>query len=205
METRKPHHLSSGATAAKFSDLPHDYVKMVNEVFATNFDEGLKALAKLNPAEAYFTTTGRIYVDEIVVCVSLMHKEQMAATSVYASCDYDPKASSPTIQDLLAACVDATGAVYSQLLSPETPEVLEQLANESLSALENIPFEWTEFKVERHKVYLKVDKANPEIDKMADDWLEKHDPEFRAEAEEEQKETEKLFVTGPKTRGSTTH
>lgn len=204
METRKPHDTSSSSSASKHSELPPDYIKMVNEVFATNFDEGLKALKQFNPAQAYFSTTGRIYVDEIVVCVTLLHEGQMAATSVYGSCDYDPKASSPTIQDLLAACVDSIGAVYGQLLSPETPEVLERLTNESLSALENIPFEWTEFKLERHKVYLKVDKANPEIDKMADDWLEKHDPELRTEHEDEEKETEKLFVTGPK-RGSTTH
>jgi pyocin large subunit-like protein len=204
MEPRKKHDPSSGASSSKFSDLPVDYVKMVNEVFTTNYDEGLKALAKINPARAYFSTTGRIYIDEIIVCVSLLHEGQMAATSVYASSDYDPKASSPTIQDLLAACVDSIGAVYSQLLSPETPEVLEQLANESLSALENIPYDWTEFAVEKRKVYLKVDKANPEIDQMTEEFLKKHDPDFQAEIEEEQKETEKLFVTGPK-RGSTTH
>jgi hypothetical protein len=204
MESRKPHDPASGTSASKFSELPVDYIKMVNEVFATNFDEGLKALVKINPAPAHFTTTGRIYIDELIVCVSLLHEGQMAATSVYASCDYDPKASSPTIQDLLSACVDGIGAVYSQLLSPETPEILEQLANESLSALENIPFEWAEFKVERYKVYLKVDKANPMLDQMADDWLEKNDPEIRAEHEEEEKETENLFVTGPK-RKSTTH
>lgn len=204
METRKPHDPSTGASASKFSDLPLDYVKMVNEVFTTNFDEGLKALKQFNPAKAYFSTTGRIYIDEVIVCVTLLHEGQMAATSVYGSCDYDPKASSPTIQDLLGACVDSIGAVYGQLLSPETPKVLEQLTNESLSALENIPFEWTEFKVERHKVYLKVDKSNPQIDKLADDWLEKHDPDLRSELEEEGKETEKLFVTGPK-RNSTTH
>jgi hypothetical protein len=205
METRKKHDLSSGAQASKFSDLPVDYTRMVNEVFTTNFDEGLKALSKFNPAETRFTTTGRIYTDEIIVCVSLLHEGQMAATSVYASCDYDPKASAPTIQDLLAACVDAVGAVFSQLLSPETPEILEQVANESLSALENIPFEWAEFKVERHKVYLKVDKANPELDQMTDAWLAKHDPDLLAETEEEEKETEKLFITGPKKRSSTTH
>ncbi|MFL5812398.1 MAG: hypothetical protein ACJ763_02375 [Bdellovibrionia bacterium] len=204
MESRKPHDPAGGTSASKFSELPVDYVKMVNEVFATNFDEGLKALAKINPAPAHFTTTGRIYIDELIVCVSLLHEGQMAATSVYASCDYDPKASAPTIQDLLAACVDAIGAVYSQLLSPENPEIIEQLANESLSAMENIPFEWAELKVERYKVYLKVDKANPMLDQMADAWLEKNDPEIRAEHEEEEKETENLFVTGPK-RKSTTH
>lgn len=198
METRKNH-------VTKFSDLPVDYIKMINEVFATNFDAGLKALRKFNPTEAFFSTTGRIYTDEIVICVSLMLEGKMAATSVYASCDYDAQASSPTIQDVLSACVDAAGAIYGQLLSPDTPEVLEAVTNESLSALENIPFIWTEVQMDRNKVFIKVDKSNPELDRMTDDWLEKNDPDRHAESEEQQQATEKLFVTGPKRGSGTTN
>lgn len=191
MEMRKAH-------VTKFSDLPKDYVKMVNEVFAANFDAGLKALKKLKPQKSYFSTSGRIYADEIILCVSLMHEGQMAATSVYASIDYDAKASSPTIQDLLAVCVDAVGAIYGQLLVADDADALARLTNESLAALENVPFDWSEVQVERHKIFLKVDKANPALDQMTEDWLDRHDPSRKSEREEEEKETEKLFVTGPK-------
>ena len=200
METRKSH-------LTKFSPLPADYMKMVNEVFTTNFDAGLKKLAELSEGKPYFETSGRIYADEIILCVSLMHKGQLAATSVYASADFDSKASSPTIQDLLAACVDAAGAIYGQLLSPDRPEVLEQMANQSLSALENIPFQWTAVQLDRYPIHVKIDKANPNLDQMADEWLSQHDPESKRQRGEEEKETEALFFTGPKKKpgSETTH
>ena len=34
------------------------------------------------------------------------------------------------------------------------------------------------------------------LDQMADDWLAKHDPDFLAQLEEDEHETEDLFVTG---------
>ena len=182
--------------AAKSSELPADYTRMVNEVFATNFDAGLKALSKLKPG-ARFESHGRIFPNEALVCVSLIHDSHLSATSVYASADYDPRASAPTIQDVLASCVDAIGTLFGQLLDAENPDKLEALADESLSALADIPFIWTGMDVDRRKVFIKVDKANPVLDQMADDWLAKHDPELKESEVEEQKETEKLFVTGP--------
>jgi hypothetical protein len=175
---------------------------MVNEVFETNFDEGLKALAKIVREKSYFSTSGRIYADEVILCVSLMHEDRMAATSIYASVDYDAAASAPTMQDLLAACVDAVGAIFGQILDPAQPETLEAVAHESLSALENIPFEWTEIPIERYKVFVKIDKANPMLEQMADDWLAKNDPDQVSSQAEEEKATESLFVTGPKNRGN---
>lgn len=190
-ESRKHNPLKSTA-------LPSDYLKIVSGIFDTNFDAGLKALDQLKKAKSHFFAHGRVYVDEVVLSISLMHKDHLAATTVHASSDFDPKASAPTIEDLLAACVDAVGAIYGQLLDPAKPERLEQIADESLSALEDVPFQWTPVKVEKHTIHLKVDKSNPMLDEMADDWLAKHDPEFKKRSHEEHAETEKLFVTGPK-------
>src|SRR5262245_46910177 len=160
----------------KFSPLPVDYLKMVCEVFTTNFDPGLKALRKLTQGDIAFEANGAIYSNELVLAVSLIEQDQIAATTVYASTDYDPKASSPTIQDLLSACVDGVGALFEQILSPDNKERLEQIASESLSSMDNVPFYWTEAKVDRFRIYLKVDKSNPRLDQMADDWLSKNDP-----------------------------
>lgn len=197
METRKPH-------TGKFSELPKDYVKMVNEVLTTNFDEGLQALRKLHSQKVSFSTFGRIDASEITLCVSLLIEGQLAATTVHASCNYDPKASSPTVQDLLGACVDAVGSLFGQLLDPKDEAMLEQVSTQSLSAMKDIPFEWTPITLDRTKVYLLVDKSNPVIDKMAEEWLEKNDPELKRIREQEHEETEALFVTGPKkgTRGT---
>lgn len=207
MERRKGGTDPASALLTRASSLPVDYLKMITEVFDTNFDAGLKALAKLSPGELSFVASGAIFVDEIVLCISIVEKNQLAATSVYASSDFDPKASSPTVQDLLAACVDAIGAVFAQLLAPETPEVLEQVASHTLAALEGIPYFWTEVKIENRRIHMKVDKSNPTLDAVADEWLRKHDPALKQHMDEEEKETQKLFVTGPQSRkpGGTVH
>jgi len=182
----------------KSSPLPSDYLKMVREVFTANFEPGLKALSKLTGLKSTFSATGEIFSAEVVLAVSLMQSKQLAATTVYASADYDPQASSPTVEDLLGACVDAIATVFGEILDPSNTKRLAQVADEALSALEGIPFEWTSMGVNKRTIYVKMDKANPNLERMAEDWLSKHDPDLRRHEAEEQEETEKLFVTGPK-------
>lgn len=179
-------------TAGKSSPIPGDYAKMVSEIFTSNFDDGLKKIAKLKRGSGRFEVHGAIFLDEVVLSVSLLVGKELAATTVYASMDYDPRASVPTIQDLLSACVDAIGGVFAPLLSEQT----EGLIDQSLSALKKVPFHWTEATVERFKVQVKIDKSNPNLDRMADDWLDRNDPARKTERDEEHQETEKLFVTG---------
>jgi hypothetical protein len=202
MEKRKN---SARASIVKSSDLPADYIKMVAEVFHNNFEAGLKAFAKHTGSKVHFEVSGKIYDDEIIVAVTLVTEGKLGANSVYASIDFDAKASSPTVPDLLAAGIDAIGGVFLTLLDTKTPENLAQLADESLSAMTDIPFEWTQMEIDRFRVYLKMDKANPRLDQEADDWLAKNDPKHRERLEEEARETEKLFVTGDeqKKRGTT--
>jgi hypothetical protein len=188
----------------KSSPVPADYAKMVAEVFVSNFDQGLKKLAKLKGAKTRLEVNGAIYPDEIVLSVTVLIGKELAATTVYASVDYDPRASVPQLQDLFSACVDAIGGVFSPLLSVEKDGQLENLAEESLSALQGVPFEWTQVGVERFKVYVKIDKSNPALDRMADDWLSQNDPDRRRAAEEEHRETEKLFITGPEQKAKVT-
>ncbi len=187
-------------TAGKSSPIPSDYSKMVADVFASNFDEGLKKIAKLKRGTAHFEVNGAIYLDEVVLSVSLLIGKELAATTVYASTDYDPRASVPQVQDLMAACVDAIGGIFAPLLIEQT----EALADQSLSALSKVPFHWTEVAVERFKVHVKIDKSNPNLDRLADDWLERNDPARKAEAEEEHRETEKLFMTGAEQKAKVT-
>ncbi len=184
----------------KSSELPPDYVKMVTEVLTSNFEGGLKALAQEVSSETMFRVSGAIYPDEVLVRVSLAIRGQLAATTVHASADFDPKASSPRVDELLGACVDAIGTVLGHYLDEKKPKLIAQLADESISALEEAPFEWTKIEVERFKIFVRMDKANPEIDALADDWLAKNDPEHHLQSEREQEELESLFVTGPKDR-----
>ena len=188
----------------KGTGIPVDYAKMVVEVFTSNFDEGLGRLARLKGEKPHFEVNGAIYVDEVVLAVSLLTGQELAATTVYGSTDYDPRASSPQIQELLSACVDAIGGIFAPLLSDEKKGQLEKLADQSLSALDQVPFDWTPVVIERFKIHVKIDKSNPNLDRMADDWLSKNDPDQKRAAEEEHRATEKLFVTGQEQKAKVT-
>lgn len=189
--------------APRTSGLPVDYLTMVTDVFTTNFDSVIKAISKTAGAGVHFEVNGSVFPDEIVLAVSLIIEGHLAATTVYASIDFDPKASAPTAQDLLAVCVDAAGAVFVKLT--EDQKAIEGLIQESLSAMKEIPFDWTPIEVERQRIHVKVDKANPKLDQLADDWLNRHDPEFQERQAKEQAETEKLFFTGPKSGSGSVH
>lgn len=201
IDSRKGHRLRT-ATGTRSSELPLDYVRMVEEVFATHFDEALQTLRKLGH-EASFRCDGAVLPDEVLLGVSLTVKGQLAATTLCASVDFDPKASSPSAQDLLAACVDATASLFAQLLDPKDPAKLERVVGETLSALENVPFQWAGVEVNRRTIHLKMDKSNPDLDRQADDWLAKNDPDTGLAAEREQ--AENLFVTGPRGKKPTRH
>jgi hypothetical protein len=175
---------------------------MVEEVFSGHFDVALKAFQAIRP-DSSFSVQGEVFADELVIGISLISQGHLAATTVYASADFDPKASSPTIQDLLSACVDAAGGVFSTLMDADRPETLAQLAEEFLSELEGIPLEWTSLDSNQRRVFVKVDKANLVLEKITDDWLKKNDPHYEDELAEEQAETAKLFVTGPSSASPT--
>jgi hypothetical protein len=199
MESRK-HNLKTSSRLSQSSDLPAAYVKSVRDVFATNFSDGLKALAKHQKAKSSFEVRGGIFIDEIVLAISLVTEAQIAATTIHCSVDFDPKASSPTAQDLLNICVDAVGSLFATMLDPTKPETIEQLAAGTLAAFEEIPLEWAKVDFEGRRVYLLVDKSNPTLDEMADQWLKKNDPLAREEEEEYEEDTKDLFVTGAKAR-----
>jgi hypothetical protein len=198
MERRRP---SSGslATRKQSTALPVDYTRMVTEVFTTNFDEGLKALHryKTNPR---FEVSGGIFPDEILLSIALVHEGHLAATTAHASVDFDPKASAPSVPDVLAVCVDALGALFDKLLDPKDKAQLEALAQESLSAFDGIPFEWTPVQFDKHRVFLRVDKSNPKLDEMTDEWLLRNDPEALERERREQELVQKRFVTGERAK-----
>lgn len=185
-------------TGGKKSELPHDYLRMVEGVLSTHFADTLAKIQKDLP-ETRFHAWGAVFPDEILLSVTLLTPDKLHATTVTASCDYDPKASSPTAEDLLAICLDASGGVWDLLTN--TPALKgAELLNASLGTLgeevAELPLDWAQTMVEKRKVWILVDKTNPLMESMTEDWLAKNDPQYSEPAKEEQKETEKLFVTG---------
>jgi hypothetical protein len=190
LDRRKPNPIKGSA-------LPSAFIGMVTDVFSKNFDEGLKKIKKITGDKIQFQALGEVFPEEIVLCVTLVQEKSLSATSAYASVDFDPKASTPTIQDLLPLCVDAIGAVFDPLLNTDDKTALEGLVEGPLSALNDIPFEWTLLQIDKQRIYVKMDKANPHLDKMADDWLAKHDPDLEELERQAEEESENLFITGP--------
>ena len=182
-------------SVSKPSPLPADYLKMVHEVFHAHFSDGLVAYGKYrqNPR---FDLRGEIGSNEVVLAVSLLTEGDLAAVTVYGSMDFEPKASLPTIQDLLAACVDAIGTVFETLLPADQPTLIQELAEGSLMTLKNVPLEWTELKALDQTIYVKADTANLTLDVLSEEWLKQNDPDYEKRLEEEQAEVKKRFVTG---------
>ena len=151
---------------------------MVTEVFEKNFGDGLKAVGKVLK-KPKFHTSGKIYQDELHLSVAIISENDIAATCVTASSEYDAKASTPTVNDRLADCVDAIGAILADLLDTDKAENIEMVGAHSLTAMENVPFEWAPIEVNKRKVFVCVDKTNPALDTMTDEWLKKNDPHYQ--------------------------
>jgi hypothetical protein len=184
---------------SKTSSLPNDYLDMVAEVFYGHFDVGLKIYNQFR-SNTRFEVKGEVSSSEVILAVSLITENQLSATTAYASSDFDPKASAPTIEDLLSACVDAIGLVFESLLPSNNPERIEKVAEESLSAIDNIPFEWTAVETNQKQIFVKVDKSNLQLDALTHEWLKKHAPELQQQESDEQKQTENLFIIGPRSQ-----
>lgn len=182
----------------KFSELPLDYTKMVIDVFTNAYEKGLGALEKHTGKKPHLIVSGRIYTNEIVLAISLTLEKSIGATTVYASVDFDATASAPTAQDLLSLCVDAAGAVFQNLLHEPTRETLNALASSALSEIDNVPFQWTSIEIDKRTLYVKLDKAHIALDRMADEWLKKNDPELARQLAEDEEEAENQIIVGPK-------
>lgn len=181
------------ATGGRSSGLPSDYLRMTEEVFASNFSDALGKCG--DQPSARFSAGGEIYSDEVCVRMSLLQEGKLAGISVYASSDFDPKASAPTIETLLSICVDALGQVFQGLFEwAEKEGQFSTLLSANLVDLHDLPLMWTQIEVEKRKIFVRVDKANPVLDQAADEWLSKNDPELKRQTTEEEEAAEGLFV-----------
>lgn len=186
-------------TSFKSSPLPADYLRMVTGVIINNFEAEMKSLKQHLGVSPEPSATGEVFPDEVLLSVSLVFPKQLKAVTVHASCDYDPMASSPKIDEVLGLCLDAAGGLLSGLLSAgaESKENAETLRSGNLDDLGTQPLEWAPLDIDKKRVFARVDRINPALDQAADAWLRANDPEYAAQEEEEQAETRKLFKTGP--------
>ncbi len=211
MEKRKnPEQFISKPKTKSTTDLPVDFTKMVCEVLTKHYKTSLDLIESDIGERPSFSVSGNIFGDEIVMSVSLGLASAMAHTTLHISSDFDPKASFPSAQDLLAVSVDAAGAWYESYLGDQdtTKERRDALTAVSLAAFEpfgDVPYDWAEIEVEKRKVFLKLDKSNSSLEAAADHWLAAHDPDYQKEEMQEEIEVQSKFVTGPSKKNPPRH
>jgi hypothetical protein len=173
--------ISASSANPRPGELPLDFLRLVEETMAQALAPGLEAIRKIH-ADSGFKAQGAIFGDEVVLSVSLTHgPEVLSATTVHASVDYHPNQEKPSLNSLLALCVDSIGQVFQYYLDPAQPERVAQIAESSLGALEEAPFDWTPMHPQPAQslaVHVKMDKSNPLLDQMTEEWLRKNDPEY---------------------------
>jgi hypothetical protein len=174
-------------TEAPSTDLPVDYLRLVEKTLTDALQPGLTELKKLHPT-CEFSARGTIYSDEVLLVITLSHGvNTLAATTLYASADFNPTVEKPGLEATLSACLDAAGTTFEHYLDPNESDRLEQLAHHSLSALEEAPFDWTPIQPESPEdavalkvpVYLKMDKSNIALDSLTEKWLLENDPSYK--------------------------
>jgi hypothetical protein len=170
-------------------DLPLDYLKIVEETLNESLKKGIAELKKFHPI-CNLKAGGVICSDEVLLAITISHGENsLIATTVYASADFNPLLPEPTVEIVLDECLASAGTVLSHYLDHTQPERIAQLAGATISALEEAPFEWTAMEETKVSVYVKIDKSNPALEALAEDWLLKNDPHYsKEEALEEAEE-----------------
>jgi hypothetical protein len=162
------------------TELPVDYIKLVTDTLTTAMDKGLGEVKKTRPKAAFYVN-GAIYSDEVLLAVTLSQGDQdLAATTVYASTNFNPTSEKPNLEDSLSTCLDAVGALLEYYLNPHHPDRIEDFLHSSISALDEAPFEWTSMDFEgamKWPVWAKIDKTNPQLEMLADNWLAENDPD----------------------------
>lgn len=164
-------------------DLPLDYLKIVEETIQESMAKGLVELKKIH-AICDLKASGAIYADEVLLAITISHgPKNLIATTVYASADFNPLMPEPGIEKVLESCLDSAATVLEHYLDPAFPDRIAQLASAPIGALEEAPFEWTPMEEAKVSTWVKIDKSNPALEAMAEDWLQKNDPNYSASGE----------------------
>jgi len=172
----------------KPAELPIDYLKLVEETLAESLKNGLIELKKIHPI-CDLKANGAIYAEEVLLAITISHGDKsLIATTIYASADFNPLMPEPGIELVLSTCLDSVGTVLEHYLDPKFPERISQLADAPISSLEEAPFEWTKMEEAKVSTWVKIDKSNPALEALTEEWLKKNDPHYSEADESEEAE-----------------
>jgi hypothetical protein len=189
MEPRKKH-------SQKATDLPKDFIKAVANLFNKQF------LKERDDAE--FWVYGKLYMNEVLVCVSLSHQKSLRACSFYLSMDLDPAVSAQPEQvtDKIKSMVDVAASWFSQSFSEAKGK--QKGLDVILDAMAEMEAEWQATKWDNQDLFVKLNRDNHGLEGAANKFLrdagiDPDEDEFEEElAELEEIEEESRQMHSPK-------
>ncbi len=172
---------------AKATDLPHDYLRLVEQSATEQFQETLAEFRQDYP-EVQFQARGDINGEEVILGLSLnFGATVLNAVTVYSSAPFLAHQDRPSLEQTLNAVVDAASTVFVALT--ETPEKRDALRDRSWMNQDTTPIEWT--KVETHlkdnltggpalSVFVRCEGTNFVLESATEAWLNANDPDRTA-------------------------
>lgn len=166
-------------TSRHWTDLPADFRKKVEEVFAEQFD--------LEAQQGEFLVDGRIYNEEMLVRIGYLEHGRLRQINFEASIDLPKRKakdqdeeegkaseSESKIMESLYICIDALGSLMEEYFELGEDEELD------------IPLHWRPFEFEEETIYLQHSTVNTRLEDEADRILGVGDRRlFNEETEDE--------------------
>lgn len=151
----------------KWTSLPGEILKQIREIFAQAFPEEAKV--------GRFLVEGRIFKEELLIRVGYNEHGRLKQDNFEVSIEY--KADKDNMMKMVHLAIDVCATLMNELFE-EGEDV-------------DFPRTWSEFDVEKRKVYVLYNGINSDLEKQADEILGKSNKDLIQGEDEEELEQEK--------------
>lgn len=159
------------ATSGKWTSLPKELQAQIKDIFSENFADAAQ-LGK-------FVVEGRIYSKELMLRVGYLENGRIRQANFEVSLDFDPNKQNAL--NLIHLAVDCAASLMQEYFDQE-----QEIAD--------FPTTWSEFEVDKAKVYVQASTVNSELESEADRLLGAEDDLLvKADAEEDPDEKEAVI------------
>lgn len=179
MQARKKH---KGKPTSLPTDVLHSVGKLFNEQFAKEKEK------------AEFLVYSQMFMDELLLCISLVDPKSLRAGTIYLSVDL-PKGvveKPDQVTQKLQKMVDVAASWFAQSFSEGKLQGLPAV----LEAMTDMPNTWQDFIWEKETLYVKLNRDNPVLEKQANKFLQNaghSEEEFQDDLDEDtEAELEKM-------------
>jgi hypothetical protein len=160
-------------TSTKWTSLPKELCQQVRDVFTESFAEAIKS--------GEIQVLGRIYPQELLLCVGYLEKGRLRPANFEISIDFD--ANKQNALELIHCAVDCAASMMGEYFAVD-------------GDLTDFPREWQPFKVEGKSVFAQVTTTNTDLEREANRLLGIEKDDLVQESEEEDtEEARKKVIT----------